>query len=500
MTGTGTSTGVARRSVAPTGSAGGGAVDVSGLATIDEAVEQVRLGRPVIVVDDADRENEGDVIMAAAAATPHWVGWTVRHSSGYICAPMPADLADSLGLPPMVEATEDPLRTAYSVSVDARTGVTTGISAGDRSRTLQLLADPATVPGDLVRPGHVLPLRARPGGVLERNGHTEAAVDLCRAAGLPPVGMICELVDDRGELLRLPALLELGRREGLLVVSIADLVAWRRAREDAAGDGSREAGRPVQAGPPAVRPRVRHVASADLPSSVGAFRVHAYVDTLTGAEHLAVTADGPTGPQVTAPRGGVTAPAAATSAAADGPRHRPVLVRVHSECLTGDALGSLRCDCGPQLDAALARIAVEGGVVVYLRGHEGRGIGLAAKVAAYALQDVGLDTVDANTAQGLPADAREYGGAAAVLEHLGVSRVRLLTNNTDKVDGLQHGGVEVVDRAPLLVGTGPDNIGYLAVKRDRMGHVIPGLHVDDSTALSPSAADRRAHDEPWRTA
>ncbi len=444
------------------------------------------------MVDDADRENEGDVIMAAAAATPRWVGWTVRHSSGYICAPMPADLADGLGLPAMVEATEDPLRTAYSVSVDARTGVTTGISAADRSRTLQLLADPATVPGDLVRPGHVLPLRARPGGVLERNGHTEAAVDLCRAAGLAPVGMICELVDDRGELLRLPALLELGRREGLLVVSIADLVLWRRAREAAGGPD-----RAAVAHPPAVRPRVRHVASAHLPAGRGDFRLHAYVDTLTGAEHVAVTAEGPTGP-----------PAPGHDQAQGT---RPVLVRVHSECLTGDALGSLRCDCGPQLDAALSRVAVEGGVVVYLRGHEGRGIGLAAKVAAYALQDAGLDTVDANTAQGLPADAREYGGAAAVLEHLGVRRVRLLTNNTDKVEGLQHGGIEVVDRAPLVVGTGPENLGYLAVKRDRMGHVLPGLQ-DGSTTMSTTgrttgsipehaAADRRAReDEPWRTA
>lgn len=472
-----------------------GEVDVSGLATVDAAVEQVRLGRPVVVVDDADRENEGDVIMAAAAATPHWVGWTVRHSSGYICAPMPTELADRLGLPAMVEATEDPLRTAYSVSVDARTGVTTGISAADRSRTLQLLADPATVPGDLVRPGHVLPLRARPGGVLERNGHTEAAVDLCRAAGLPPVGMICELVDDRGELLRLPALLDLARREGLLVISIADLVAWRRARE-AAGTPS---GAPAAVLAPAVRPRVRHVASADLPSSLGHFRVHAYVDTLTGAEHVALTADGPAGP-----------------GAGTG---RPVLVRVHSECLTGDALGSLRCDCGPQLDAALSRVAVEGGVVVYLRGHEGRGIGLAAKVAAYALQDAGLDTVDANTAQGLPADAREYGGAAAVLDHLGVHRVRLLTNNTEKVDGLGLGGIDVVERAPLVVGTGPDNIGYLAVKRDRMGHVLPGLpgltgltgeqdqdglpervHAGPAAAEDGTAGRRSREDGPWRTA
>ncbi|WP_380168047.1 GTP cyclohydrolase II [Jannaschia sp. R86511] len=463
------------------GQAVGGPGPASALASVADAVEQVRLGRPVIVVDDEDRENEGDVIMAAAAATPHWVGWTVRHSSGYICAPMPDELADALQLPLMVGEGQDPLRTAYTVSVDARSGVTTGISATDRSRTLRLLADPATVPADLVRPGHVLPLRARPGGVLERNGHTEAAVDLCRAAGLPPVGMICELVDDVGEPLRLPELLELGARDGLLVLSIADLVAWRRAQQegpDAGSTGSRGAvdgsgGRSA----PDVRPRVRHVASADLPTVAGSFRVHAYVDNVTGAEHLAIAAAGPSGP----------------AGPGDTPGHRSVLTRVHSECLTGDALSSLRCDCGPQLDAALARIATEGGVVVYLRGHEGRGIGLAAKVAAYSLQDAGLDTVDANTAQGLPADAREYGAAAAVLADLGVQRVRLLTNNTDKVTDLEAHGVHVDERAPLVVGTGPDNIGYLAVKRDRMGHVLPG-------DLPGSAPARRGTTGPGRTA
>ncbi len=441
------------------------------LADVDAAVEQIRLGRPVIVVDDEDRENEGDVIMAAAAATPHWVGWTVRHSSGYICAPMPAEHADALQLPLMVGEGQDPLRTAYTVSVDARSGITTGISASDRSRTLQLLADPATVPGDLIRPGHVLPLRARPGGVLERNGHTEAAVDLCRAAGLAPVGMICELVDDVGEPLRLPQLLELGAREGLLVLSIADLVAWRREREDQGASSA------VTPSGPDVRPRVRHVASADLPTAAGSFRVHAYVDNVTGAEHLAVAASGPSGP----------------AGPGDTPGRRSVLTRVHSECLTGDALSSLRCDCGPQLDAALGRIAVEGGVVVYLRGHEGRGIGLAAKVAAYALQDAGLDTVDANTAQGLPADAREYGAAAAILADLGVQRVRLMTNNTEKVDDLEAHGVHVDERAPLVVGTGPDNIGYLAVKRDRMGHVLPGV-------LPGGAPARRGDQGPGRTA
>lgn len=436
------------------------------LVGIDEALEQLRLGRPVIVVDDADRENEGDVVLAASAATPEWVGWAVRHSSGYLCSPMPAAWADRLRLPLMVPDTEDPLRTAYCVSVDARTGVSTGISAADRARTLRLLADPGTAPLDLVRPGHVLPLRARDGGVLERRGHTEATVDLCRAAGLAPVGMIGELVDDAGELLRLPELLELGRRNGLVVISIADLVAWRRARE---GNVSVDS---VVTAPP----RVRHIASADLPTVTGSFRVHAYVDTVTGAEHVAVAASGPSGP----------------AGPGDTPGRRAVLTRVHSECLTGDALGSLRCDCGPQLDAALARIAVAGGVVVYLRGHEGRGIGLAAKVTAYALQDEGLDTVDANTVQGLPADAREYGAAAAILADLGVRRVRLLTNNTDKVDGLEMAGVQVDERAPLVVGAGPDNVGYLAVKRDRMGHVLPGSLVAERLTERPDTPGRTA--------
>ncbi|MFC5379729.1 GTP cyclohydrolase II [Aquipuribacter nitratireducens] len=442
----------------------------AGLAGIDVAVAEIRAGRPVIVVDDADRENEGDVVMAAAAATPRWVGWTVRHTSGYLCAPMPPEVADRLGLPLMWPDTEDPFRTAYTVSVDAREGVGTGISATDRARTLRVLADPSSGPRDLVRPGHVLPLRARAGGVLERNGHTEAAVDLCRAAGLPPVGLIGEVVDDEGELLRLPQLLALARSEGLVVCSIADLVAWRRA---GGGAPSEAPAAPVPV-PTPEQARVRRVASADLPARTGVFRVHAYRDVLTGHEHLAIAASGPSGP----------------AGPGDTPGRRAVLVRVHSECLTGDALGSLRCDCGPQLEAALARISLEGGVVVYERGHEGRGIGLAAKVAAYSLQDAGLDTVDANTVQGLPADAREYGAAAAILSDLGVSEVRLLTNNTDKVQALLDGGIDVVERVPLVVGTRPENVGYLAVKRDRMGHVLPGALDDLGTGSSSSTSSQ----------
>jgi 3,4-dihydroxy 2-butanone 4-phosphate synthase/GTP cyclohydrolase II len=387
-------------------------------------------------VDDADRENEGDVVLAAAHATPEWTAWTVRHTSGLLCAPMPAERADALGLPPMVARNEDVRGTAYTISVDARHGVGTGISAADRATTARLLADPATTADDLVRPGHVLPLRARDGGVLERRGHTEAAVDLCRLAGLPPVAVIAELVEDDGTMMRLPAIRRLADGRGLPVISIADLVAHRLA-------GDRTA-------PRDPAPRVRRVATTTLPTRQGRFTAVGYRDLLTGAEHVALVSGSP----------------------AAG-----ALVRVHSECLTGDAFGSLRCDCGPQLDAALAAVEADalGGVVVYLRGHEGRGIGLLAKLAAYALQDGGLDTVAANVEQGLPADAREYGAAAAILTDLGVGAVRLLTNNPAKLGGLRTHGVEVVERVPLHVGAGPLNRGYLRAKRDLMGHLIHDL-------------------------
>jgi 3,4-dihydroxy 2-butanone 4-phosphate synthase/GTP cyclohydrolase II len=412
------------------------------LVTVTRALDELRLGRPVLVVDDADRENEGDVVLPAQLATDTWVGWTVRHSSGVLCAPMPATWADRLQLPPMVADNQDPRRTAYTVSVDARDGITTGISAADRARTLRLLADRATTPDALVRPGHVFPLRARPGGVLERAGHTEAAVDLCRLAGLAPVGLIAEVVHDDGSMMRLPHLLALGADHGLVTMSIADLRAWRLAH-DPTGD---VVGRSHQvAVPPA--PRVRRTAVTTIPTRYGTFTASGYRDLRTGAAHVALT--------------------------------RPVrddaapLVRVHSECLTGDAFGSLRCDCGPQLDAALARVADAGGAVVYLGGHEGRGVGLLAKLGAYALQDEGQDTVDANLALGLPADAREYGAAAAILRDLGMQRVRLLTNNPAKVDGLRADGIDVRARLPLHVPAGEYNSDYLATKRDRMGHDLP---------------------------
>jgi 3,4-dihydroxy 2-butanone 4-phosphate synthase/GTP cyclohydrolase II len=407
------------------------------LDTIDAALDALRRGLPVLVVDDADRENEGDVVIAAAHATPAWVAWTVRHSSGVLCAPMPAERADALALPPMVDVNEDARGTAYTVSVDAREGVGTGISAADRARTLHVLADPATTATDLVRPGHVFPLRARAGGVLERAGHTEAAVDLCRLAGLPPVAVIAEVVEDTGETMKLPGLRELADRHTLPLVSIADLQAYRRRL---AG------GAEVTLLTPAQPARVARVAETALPTRHGTFRAVGYRDLATGAEHVALVAGEP---------------------AAAG-----ALVRVHSECLTGDALGSARCDCGPQLDAALAAVQAEGGVVVYLRGHEGRGIGLLAKLAAYQLQDGGLDTVAANTVQGLPADAREYGAAAAILADLGLDGVRLLTNNPAKLTGLAAHGVDTTERVPLQVGETPENVRYLTAKRDLMGHQL----------------------------
>ncbi len=402
--------------------------------SIEDALGALREGRPVLVVDSPDRENEADVILAASTATEEWVAWTIRHSSGYLCAPMPSARADALDLPLMVPASEDPRRTAYTVTVDAADGVSTGISAADRARTLRVLADPAAGPRSVIRPGHVLPLRAVPGGVLHRAGHTEAAVDLCRLAGLPPVAGIAELVHDDGRMMRLDATAELARTTGLVLVSIADLAAWRTAHDDL----------PTQAPAPAAA-RVQHTGSARLPTRHGTFTAHGYRDLRTGAGHLAVVASG------------------------SDPATTPV-VRVHSECLTGDAFGSARCDCGPQLDESLRQVAVDGGAVVYLRGHEGRGIGLLAKIDAYALQDAGRDTVEANLDLGLPADRREYGAGAAILLDLGLERVRLLTNNPAKVAGMRASGVEVEQVLPLEVGRTAENAAYLHTKAVAMGH------------------------------
>lgn len=417
------------------------------LATVEQALAELRAGRPVLVADSEDRENEADVVLAAQTATTEWVAWTIRHSSGYLCAPMTAARADALDLPLMVPHSQDPRRTAYTVTVDAAEGITTGISAADRTRTIQVLADPSATAADLIRPGHVLPLRAIPGGVLHRAGHTEAAVDLCRLAGLEEVAAIAELVHDDGSMMRLPAAIELAERDGLVVITIAQLIAWRREHGDlpelAPADDD-------------ALPRVERTGQAALPTKHGQLRIHGFRDLRTGAAHAALVS------QV---------------AWQDAP-----LVRVHSECLTGDAFGSLRCDCGPQLDGAIARVAREGGVVVYLRGHEGRGIGLLGKIDAYALQDAGRDTIDANLELGWPVDRREYGAAAAILRELGIDRVRLMTNNPAKVAGLQASGVQVLETAPLQVGRSPENETYLRTKAERMGHWI------DMTASSGASS------------
>lgn len=412
------------------------------LSTIAEALESLRAGRPVIVADDENRENEGDAILSAELATPEWLAWTVRWSSGFVCAPMTADIADHLNLPPMVEVNEDARSTAYTISVDAAEGVTTGISAADRARTLNVLAAADAQPTDIIRPGHILPLRAVDGGVRERSGHTEAAVELMRLAGLRPVGAIAEIVDEDGSMMRLPRLMELGERESIPVITIEQLIAYLNEHE------------PIDAAPPKRR-RVSLRADSTVPTTHGTFRFLAYKDRVTGTDHIAVVSGEPT---------------------------ETALVRVHSECLTGEAFGSLKCECGPQLDAALDAIAVEGGIVIYMRGHEGRGIGLINKLRAYSLQEGGLDTVDANLALGLPADAREYAAAAGILTDLGVSKVRLLTNNTDKVAQLRELGLDVVEQVPLIVGVGPNNHQYLETKRDRMGHIIGEEELADALA------------------
>lgn len=400
---------------------------MSELATIEEALAALRAGRPVLVTDDEGRENEGDVILAGQHASTEWLAWTIRHTSGYLCAPMPSQVADRLGLPLMVADNQDPRRTAYTVSVDAAQGVTTGISAADRARTVRTLADPDATADRLIRPGHVLPLRARPGGVLERAGHTEAAVDLCRLAGLSPVAVIGELVHDDGTMMRLPDVQALGAEHGVPVTTVARLIAWRQRHD-----------------------RVERVTRSTLPTQHGTFSVIGYRDRATGQEHVAMVS----------PRG------------LTGLRGRPPLVRVHSECLTGDVFGSQRCDCGAQLDQALARVAAEGGAVVYLRGHEGRGVGLLAKLQAYALQDEGLDTVDAQIALGLPVDAREYAAGAAILLDLGVEAVRLLTNNPRKVEAMQEHGLEVSAVEPIRTEPLATNAAYLRTKRDRLGHQL----------------------------
>jgi len=409
------------------------------LDSVEQAIADIAAGKAVVVVDDEDRENEGDIIFAASRATPELMAFTIRHSSGVICAPMPGAMLDRLEIPLMTPHNKDRLRTAYTVSVDARDGVTTGISAADRAHTVRVLADSATEPWEVTRPGHVFPLRYREGGVLVRRGHTEAAVDLARLAGLTPVGVLVEVVNDDGTMKRGPELRAFADEHGLTMISIEDLVRYRRRHERLA----------------------ERVAETRLPTRHGSFKAYGYRITIDGSEHIALVHGDVSGDE-------------------------PVLTRVHSECLTGDVFGSYRCDCGPQLDEALERIVSEGrGVVVYLRGHEGRGIGLVAKLQAYQLQDGGRDTVDANLDLGLPADARHYGTATQVLRDLGVRSVRLLTNNPGKVENLEDFGIHVVARVPLTPHPNDHNLAYLLTKRDRMGHVLPDL----DTALAAPTPD-----------
>ncbi|MBO1770638.1 GTP cyclohydrolase II [Agrococcus sp. TF02-05] len=409
------------------------------ITTIDAALEALRARKPIIVVDDEGRENEGDLILSAQLATAEWIAFLVRHTSGYLCAPLTGERADELGLPLMVLENEDSRQTAYTITVDAADRDSTGISADDRAHTLRVLANPAATPADLRRPGHIVPLRAVEGGVRQRPGHTEAAVELMQLAGLEPVAAIGELVEDSGELRRLPSLIAFGEEHGLPVITIADLIDYL----DAGGLPTACKGANEESA------RVSFEVETNVPTRWGTFRMAAYRDRQTGADHVAIIA----------------------GQLSDG-----ALVRVHSECLTGEALHSLKCECGPQLDAAMQQVQESGnGMVVYLRGQEGRGIGLINKLKAYRLQEDGLDTLDANLALGLPADAREYGAAAAILKQQGLESIRLLSNNPLKQAELEKHGVEVSELVPLLVGVGTFNEQYLQAKRDRMGHQLPAV-------------------------
>ncbi|MDK8449856.1 bifunctional 3,4-dihydroxy-2-butanone-4-phosphate synthase/GTP cyclohydrolase II [Corynebacterium mastitidis] len=402
------------------------------LDSVDEAIADIAAGKAVVVVDNEDRENEGDLIFAAEKATPELLGFMVRYTSGYICAPLTNEDADRLGLPPMVSRNEDARGTAYTVTVDAATG-TTGISATSRAETIRRLADPNSTPEQFTRPGHVVPLRARDGGVLVRDGHTEAAIDLARAAGLRPAGVLCEVVseDDPTDMARAPELRRFADAHGLRMISIDQLIAWRR-RNDVL---------------------VERAVETVLPTEFGTFRSVGFVNTVTGQEHVALIAGEP-----------------------DRDGGEDILVRIHSECLTGDVFGSRRCDCGQQLRHSLRMVQEAGrGIVLYLRGQEGRGIGLIEKLKAYALQDRGMDTVEANLALGQPADAREYDTGAQILRCLGVRSVSLITNNPGKSSALEEHGLVVERRVTVPVEVNADNVRYLRTKRDRMGHDLPAV-------------------------
>lgn len=403
------------------------------LDTVERALADIAVGRAVVVVDDEERENEGDLIFAASRATPALMALMVRYSSGYVCAPVTGRLLDRLGISLMTPHNREKMRTAYTISVDARDGITTGISAADRAHTVRVLADSATEPFELVQPGHILPLRAVDGGVLERPGHTEAAVDLTRLAGLTPAGVIGEIVNDDGTMKRGQDLRTFADEHDLAMISIADLITYRRRHEQ----------------------QLVRVTTTRLPTEFGEFTAYGYRNEIDGGEHIALV------------HGDISG-------------GKDVLTRLHSECLTGDVMGSQRCDCGPQLQASMATITEHGaGVVVYLRGHEGRGIGLLSKLQAYALQDSGRDTVDANLDLGFAIDGRDYAEGAQILRDLDVGSVRLLTNNPDKETALRTYGVDVSERLPLAIEPTADNLRYLQTKATRMGHDLPDLAAEE---------------------
>ena len=424
------------------------AADAPVFDPVEEGIEEIRAGRMVVVADDADRENEGDLIMAAEKVTPDAIAFMVRHTSGVICMPVMGERLDQLRLPLMVTQGTDPQRTAFTVSVDARAGTTTGISAGDRAATILAMIDPATRPEDLARPGHVFPLRYHEGGVLKRAGHTEASIDLAHLAGLAPAGVLCEVVNEDGTMARLPELRRFADRHGLKLISIADLIEFRRRREKL----------------------VECVAEATIPTEHGDFRTYAYESAVDGRVHVAMVL-GDVG---------------------DG---KSILVRVHSECLTGDVFESLRCDCGTQLRDAIRQIGEEGrGVVLYIRGHEGRAIGLTHKLRAYALQENGRDTVEANLELGFPADPRDYGIGAQILYDLGVRSMRLLTNNPSKRAGLDGYGLSIDERVPLQTSPTPHNREYLRTKREKMGHLLGDVDLGETEAPAAVAAGAASGD------
>jgi len=407
------------------------------IATIEQALEALRSGRPVLVADDENRENEGDAIMAAEFMTAEWMAWFVNKTSGFLCAPMDDHKANQLELPLMTTTNQDPHATNYTVTVDAAARESTGISAVDRALTARTLASDSAGPESFIRPGHIIPLRAHPHGVHGRRGHTEATVDLLKLAGLSPVGIIGEMVTQDGSMMRFDDLLKFGEAENLAVITVAQLVEYLELNS-------------IQL---VTTPnnRIRFEAEANVPTIHGNFKLRGYYDIKTGADHVAIIKGNPTG--------------------------KEVLVRLHSECITGEAFGSLKCECGPQLQYALDMIEADpnGGIVIYLRGQEGRGIGLLNKLKAYALQEQGLDTVEANLALGLPSEAREYGAAVSILRELGVRSVRLMTNNPAKANFLTEAGIPVSSYVPVIVGEAIQNLGYLETKRSKMGHRLPEI-------------------------